>query len=89
MGRLINTVVHETVGTTAKDIDCGYRDVYIANAGATTLYIKEKSKDGKSVTAATGWALPAGTSMLFPISVKTLSVVSSAASGDIRVMMLE
>ena len=76
-----------SVGTTAKDVPVDYRSFILENPDSSvTVYFKEK--EGRAVTAATGFALPPG--QVFPVVLtgKTLSVLGSG-SGELRLLYVD
>ena len=76
-----------SVGTTAKDVPVNYRSFLLENPDASvTVYFKEK--EGKAVTAATGFALLPGTVLPVTLTGKTLSVLGSG-SGELRLLYLD
>lgn len=86
----IERVIKESIGTTAKDIEVhGLSFLIQNNSEGTAVYFKDKDFDGKAVTANTGFKLAAGKSTVFPMEARTLSVIASDASTDVRVLILD
>ena len=86
----IDRIEKKTVGTTATDLNVDYAAVFIENLTADNiLYFKEKSKDNANATANNSFALPGGQKMDFPVRAKTLSLIASAASTDVRIMYVK
>ncbi len=86
----IEKVTALTVGTSAQTVAVNGLAFVMENLSeSATVYFKEKRADGKAATASNGYALPAGKSTEFPLVAMDLSVVASAASTDVRVLILE
>lgn len=76
-----------SVSATAKDVAVDYRSFILENPDASvTVYFKEK--EGKAVTAATGFALPPGQVLPVVLTGKTLSVLGSG-SGELRLLYVD
>ncbi len=79
-----------TVGTSEKTLAVNYAAVIIKNlTPGTTLYFKEKSKDNKAVTADNGFALDGVEMLPVPLRAKTLSLRSTSASTDVRILYVK
>ena len=79
-----------TVGTTASTVKVnGLACLIQNNSESATVYFKEKRDDGKAATSSNGFALGAGKTLEIPMVARELSVVSSAASTDVRVLILD
>lgn len=86
----IEKVVKLSVGTTAQDVACHGQSFLIQNnSDSATVYLSEKDYDGKAATSSTGYALAPGKGTMFPMEARTLSVVASAASTDVRLLILD
>lgn len=89
MAKRVERVIRKTVGTTAENIDLGYQSAYIANAGTTTLYVKEKDGDNKNATSSNGFPIAAGAMINQPLAFRKLSVVSGEAGGELAILLVE
>jgi len=79
-----------TAGTDAVDVDVAYRAFIIQNlSSANTVYFREKNDDGAAVTASTGFALTPGATLDTALAAKTLSIIASAESTDVRLLFLD
>lgn len=79
-----------SVGTSASTVKVHGLAFMIQNlSDSATVYFKEKSDDGKAATTSNGFAVGAGKTLEIPLVARELSVVSSAASTDVRVMILD
>ena len=79
-----------SVGTTAKSVMVSGHAFLIANnSSEASVYFKEKAIDGTAATSSNGFLLPAGKTTDEPIVAEELSVVASAASTDVRVLILD
>lgn len=88
MAMVVDEVRVLSVGTGAQTVDVGYRAFMIRNNSANTLYFKERDADGKACTAANGFPVPAGTMPDVVLRAKSLSVIASAASSDVRILFM-
>ena len=90
MGYKIEKVVKLTVGTTAVNVPVhGLACMIQNNSGSATVYFKEKREDGKAATSANGYAIGPGDETPVPIVASELSVVASASSTDVRVLIMD
>lgn len=86
----IDRVEAVTAGTTASTVKVnGLACLIQNNSESATVYFKEKSEDGKAATTSNGFALAGGKTLEIPLVARELSVVASAASTDVRVMILD
>ena len=86
----IEKVVTMTAGTSAQTVAVNGLAFLMENLSeSATVYFKEKRDDGKAVTASNGYALGPGKETTIPMVAMDLSVVASAASTDVRVLILE
>lgn len=86
----IDKVVTLTLGTSAQTVKVNGLACLIQNlSDSATVYFKEKSEDGKAATSSNGFAIAAGKTLELPLVARELSVVSSAASTDVRVLILD
>ena len=86
----IEKVVTLTAGTTAKTVEVHGLACMIQNlSDSATVYFKEKRDDGKAATSSNGYALGPGKETQIPLVAMDLSIVASAASTDVRVLILE
>ncbi len=86
----IRKVEKLSVGSTAKSVSVNGRAFLIANNSAeASVYFKDKAVDGTNVTSTTGFLLPAGKVTDVPLIADELSIVASAASTDVRVLILD
>jgi len=90
MGYKIEKVVKVTAGTTAQTVEVHGLACLIQNLSETaTVYFKERREDGKAATSANGYAIGPGKETQIPIVASELSVVASASSTDVRVLILD
>lgn len=86
----IDKIVKLTAGTTAQSVMVNGLACLIQNCSeSAVVYFKEKSEDGKAATTSNGFALAGGKTLEIPLVARELSVVASAASTDVRVMILD
>lgn len=86
----IDKVVTLTLGTSAQTVKVNGLACLIQNLSeSATVYFKEKSEDGKAASSSNGFALGPGKTLEIPLVARELSVVSGAASTDVRVLILD
>lgn len=86
----IDKVVTLTLGTSAQTVKVnGLACLIQNNSESATVYFKEKSEDGKAASSSNGFALGPGKTLEIPLVARELSVVSDAASTDVRVLILD
>ncbi len=86
----IEKVVKLTAGTSAQTVAVNGLAFLMENlSDSATVYFKEKRDDGKAASSSNGYALGPGKSTDIPMVAMDLSVVASAASTDVRVLILE
>ena len=86
----IERVEKLTLGTTAQTVEVRGMAFLIANnSESASVYFKEKRDDGKAASSSNGFLVPAGKTTLVPMVAMDLSVVASAASTDVRVLILD
>ena len=86
----LEKVVAVSAGTTAKDVEVrGLACLVQNNSDSATVYLREKRSDGTAASSSNGWRLAPGETLPFPVVAMTLSVVASAASTEVRVMILD
>ncbi len=79
-----------TLGTSAQSVKVNGLAFLLQNLSElATVYFKEKAEDGVNATASNGFAVTAGKTMEQPLVAMELSIVASAASTDVRVMILD
>ncbi len=79
-----------TLGTSAQSVKVNGLAFMLENLSeSAVVYFKEKSEDGVSASSSNGFAVPAGKMIPQPLVAMELSVVSSAANTDVRVMILD
>lgn len=79
-----------TLGTSAQSVKVNGLACMVENlSDSASVYFKEKSEDGKAATTSNGWCLGPGKTTEFPLVARDLSLISSAASTDVRVMILD
>lgn len=79
-----------TAGTTATSVMVSGHAFLIANNSAdASVYFKEKAADNVACTSSNGFLVPAGKTTDEPMIAEELSVVASAASTDVRVLILD
>ena len=89
MTYVIDSVKALTVGTAAQTVEVGYRPFILKNNTAENiLYFKERAADNKACTAANGFPVAAGVMTDTVLCAKTLSLIASAASTDVRILFL-
>ena len=88
MAKRITGDVTVSVTTTAQDVDIRFRDFLMVNNSEATVYFREKAKDGKAVTAQTGYALPPKSQLPHAITADVLSIIGSAAA-DVRLLFID
>ena len=77
-----------SVTTASQDVEIGYRDFFLVNNSDDVVYFREKGRDGKAVTASTGYALQARAQMPQAITADVLSIVGSGAA-DVRILFID
>lgn len=86
----IERVEKLTVGTSASTVAVHGLACLIQNLSESAIvYFKEKRWDGKAATSSNGYALGPGKETQIPLVAMDLSIVSSAASTDVRILILE
>ena len=86
----IEKVVKLTAGTSAQTVAVNGLAFMLQNLSeSATVYFKEKRDDNKAATASNGYAVGPGKETQVPMVAMDLSVVASAASTDVRVLILE
>ena len=86
----IEKIVALSVGTSASTVKVnGLACLVQNNSDSASVYIKEKRDDGKAATTSNGWKLGPGKATEIPMVAMELSVVASAASTDVRVLVLD
>ena len=79
-----------TLGTSAQTVKVNGLAFLMQNLSESAIvYFKEKSEDGVNASSSNGFALTAGKTMEQPLVAMELSVVASASSTDVRVMILD
>lgn len=79
-----------TVGTSAQTVKVNGLACMVQNlSDSASVYIKEKRDDGKAATTSNGWCLGPGKSTEIPLVAMELSVIASATSTSVRVMILD
>ena len=79
-----------TLGTSAQSVKVNGLGCMVQNlSDSASVYFKEKREDGKAATASNGWCLGPGKATEFPLVALELSLISSASSTDVRVMILD
>ncbi len=86
----IDRIEKLSLGTTAVSVAVrGLACLIQNNSESAAVYFREKSGDGKAATASNGFALAGGRTLEVPLTAMELSIVASAASTDVRVMILD
>ena len=86
----IEKIVKLTLGTTAQTVPVNGLCCLVQNlSDSAGVYFKEKRIDGAAATASNGWRLGPGEATAIPLTALELSLVASAASTDVRVMILD
>ena len=79
-----------TLGTTPQTVMVrGLACLVQNNSESATVYIREKRDDGKAASSSNGWAVGPGKETRIPLVAMELSLVSSASSTDVRVLVLD
>ena len=69
-------------------MDCHCQTVVVSNNSANVAYIAPYDPN-KALTAAAGFPIPANTVLQVPFAAGELAVVASAASTDVRFLLLD
>lgn len=77
-----------SVTKVAQDVAIHYREFLLVNNSEAAVYFREKGRDGRAVTAATGYALPPHTQLPHAITADVLSIIGSGAA-DVRILFLD
>ena len=88
MAKRITGDMTVSVTSTAQDVDIRFRDFLMVNNSEATVFFREKAKDGKAVTAQTGYALPPKSQLPNAITADVLSIIGSA-SADVRILFID
>lgn len=88
MAKRITGDMTVSVTTTAQDVDIRFRDFLLVNNSEATVFFREKAKDGKAVTAQTGYALLPKSQLPHAITADVLSIIGSA-SADVRILFID
>ena len=84
----IDRVLAVSAGTKETKVDCHCQTVVVSNNSATVAYIAPFDPN-KALTAAAGFPIPANTVLQVPFAAGELAVVASAASTDVRFLLLD
>lgn len=86
----IEEVLTLTVGTTAVEQEIRYQGFLIENLSeSATVYFRDKEADGADCTAGNGFALAPGARTEVVLTARTLSLIASAASTDVRLLIVD
>lgn len=87
MNMIIRSAEKVSVGTSAKTVNVNSKTFLLVNTSETaTVYFKEAAEDGKAATAANGFALLPKQMLQLPLCARQLSVISTAADTDVRIL---
>ncbi|MBR6208714.1 MAG: hypothetical protein IKQ69_06925 [Oscillospiraceae bacterium] len=90
MNYKIEKVEKLTVGTSAQSVMVsGLACLIQNNSDSAAVYFKEKRYDGTDASSANGYAIAPGGQTTIPLVAMELSVAASAASTDVRVLILD
>lgn len=84
----IDRVLAVSAGTKETKVDCHCQTVVVSNNSANVAYIAPYDAN-KALTAAAGFPIPANTVLQVPFAAGELAVVASAASTDVRFLLLD
>lgn len=84
----IDRVLAVSAGTKETKVDCHCQTVVVYNNSANVAYIAPYDPN-KALTAAAGFPIPANTVLQVPFAAGELAVVASAASTDVRFLLLD
>lgn len=84
----IDRVLAVSAGTKETKVDCDCQTVVVSNNSANVAYIAPYDPN-KALTAAAGFPIPANTVLQVPFAAGELAVVASAASTDVRFLLLD
>ena len=84
----IDRVLAVAAGTKETKGDCHCQTVVVSNNSANVAYIAPYDPN-KALTAAAGFPIPANTVLQVPFAAGELAVVASAASTDVRFLLLD
>ena len=84
----IDRVLAVSAGTKETRVDCHCQTVVVSNNSANVAYIAPYDQN-KALTAAAGFPIPANTVLQVPFAAGELAVVASAASTDVRFLLLD
>jgi hypothetical protein len=86
----IEKIVKLTLGTSAQCVRVnGLACLIQNNSDSAIVYFKEERDDGKKATSSNGFALGPGKTTEIPLVARELSLVATAASTDVRVLILD
>lgn len=84
----IDRVLAVSAGTKETKVDCHCQTVVVSNNSVNVAYIAPFDPN-KALTAAAGFPIPANTVLQVPFAAGELAVVASAASTDVRFLLLD
>lgn len=84
----IDRVLAVSAGTKETKVDCHCQTVVVSNNSTNVAYIAPYDPN-KALTAAAGFPIPANTVLQVPFAAGELAVVASAASTDVRFLLLD
>ena len=84
----IDRVLAVSAGTKETKVDCHCQTAVVSNNSANVAYIAPYDPN-KALTAAAGFPIPANTVLQVPFAAGELAVVASAASTDVRFLLLD
>ena len=84
----IDRVLAVSAGTKETAVDCHCQCAVVSNNSANVVYIAPHDPN-KALTAAAGFPIPANTVLQVPFAAGELAVVASAASTDVRFLLLD
>lgn len=72
----------------AQEVAIGYKDFLMVNNSDNVVYFREKNRDGRDVTAETGYALQARSQTPHAITADVLSILASGTA-DVRILFID
>jgi hypothetical protein len=88
--RQIESVRVLTVGASAQTVNVrGLAFLLQNNSDSATVYFKERRDDGTDASSANGFALGPGAVLPQALTARELSVISTAAGTDVRLLILD
>lgn len=84
---IIESTKKVTAGTKAVEVEAHCRPFLMVNTSASaTVYFKETAEDSKAATVDNSFVLLPGQTLRFPLTARKLSILSSEADTDVRLL---